>query len=42
LEAHQIPVKDVHVIFIGKARATLDAAVTDGDTLHLFPVMGGG
>jgi molybdopterin converting factor small subunit len=42
LDRFEIPIHDVHLLLIGKVRVTLDAALKDGDTLHIFPMMAGG
>jgi molybdopterin converting factor small subunit len=42
LDRFKIPINDVHLLLIGKARVTLDAALNDGDTLHVYPMMAGG
>lgn len=42
LDRFEIPIQDVHLLLIGKVRVTLDAALKDGDTLHIFPMMAGG
>jgi sulfur carrier protein ThiS len=42
LKQLKIPAKDVKIVSIGKEHVMLDAALKDGDTLHIFPLMGGG
>jgi molybdopterin converting factor small subunit len=42
LKLLKISTKAVHIVSIGKERVMLDAAVKNGDTLHIFPLMGGG
>jgi molybdopterin synthase sulfur carrier subunit len=37
-----IPDSEVGIIFINGRNATLDQILTEGDTLSLFPLVGGG
>jgi molybdopterin converting factor small subunit len=42
LDRFDISTSDIHLLLIGKRRVSLDDALHDGDTLHLFPMMAGG
>lgn len=42
LKQLKIMIKDAHIVCIGKERVMLDAVLKDGDTLHIYPMMGGG
>ena len=42
LDMLKIPKKDIKIVSIGKERVMLDAELKDGDTLHVYPIMGGG
>ena len=37
-----IPVPEVGIVFINGRNATMDQHLNDGDTLSLFPLVGGG
>lgn len=37
-----VPEKEAHVIFLNGKHAGPDAALRDGDTLSVFPLIGGG
>lgn len=42
VEELSIPDKEVGIIFINGRNATMDQVLNDGDTLSLFPLVGGG
>lgn len=42
LDMLKIPKKDIKIVSINKERVMLDAELKDGDTLHVYPIMGGG
>ena len=42
LDMLKIPKKDIKIVSIGKERVMFDAELKDGDTLHVYPIMGGG
>jgi molybdopterin converting factor small subunit len=38
----RVPVEAVHIIMLNNSRASLDAELSDGDRLALFPAVSGG
>jgi sulfur carrier protein ThiS len=42
LDMLKIPKKDIKIVSINKERVMLDAELKDGDTLNVYPIMGGG
>jgi sulfur carrier protein ThiS len=42
LDMLKIPKKDIKIVSINKERVMLDAELKEGDTLNVYPIMGGG
>lgn len=42
LQELNIPVQEVKIVFVNNKSATLDTQIKDGDSIGLFPAVGGG
>jgi sulfur carrier protein ThiS len=42
LDEIRIPKDEAAIVFVNDNRATLESCVEDGDTVRIFPVLGGG